>query len=211
MFVKFCGFTRAGDVEAAALLAVSAIGFVFHPSSPRFVEPKRARDIGSALDGSGVMRVGVFVDGGPDDVMRAAEAAGLDMLQLYDPGLAAAMERFLPVIRAYRVKDATDAARVQSPVPGGYALVDAWSPGAFGGSGRELPVEALRALPLRENVIVAGGIGAHNAASLIAEFAPWGIDVSSGIEDGPGMKSKIKMEQLMAIIEEASRHETTAG
>jgi phosphoribosylanthranilate isomerase len=133
------------------------------------------------------------------------------MLQLYDPGLAAAMERFLPVIRAYRVKDATDAARVQSPVPGGYALVDAWSPGAFGGSGRELPVEALRALPLRENVIVAGGIGAHNAASLIAEFAPWGIDVSSGIEDGPGMKSKIKMEQIMAIIEEVSRHETTAG
>lgn len=211
MFVKFCGFTRAVDVEAAARLPVSAIGFVFHPPSPRFVEPKRARDIGSALDGSGVMRVGVFVDAGPDDVLRAAEVAGLDMLQLYDPALAAAMGGVLPVIRAYRVKDANDAARVQSPGPGGYALVDAWSPCAFGGAGRALPGEALRALSLRENVIVAGGIGAHNAASLIAEFAPWGIDVSSGIEDAPGVKSESKMERLMTIIQEASRHETSAG
>lgn len=211
MFVKFCGFTRVCDVEAAACLPVSAIGFVFYPRSPRFVEPKRVRDIGSTLDGSGVMRVGVFVDAAPDDVLRAVEVAGLDMLQLYDPALAAAMEGVLPVIRAYRVKDAAGAARVTSPGPGGYALVDTWSPGAFGGTGRALPGEALRALSMRENVIVAGGIGAHNAASLIAKFAPWGIDVSSGIEDAPGVKSKSKMDRLMTIIQEVSRHETAAG
>ena len=80
MMVKICGITRREDAEAAVEAGASAIGFIFAASSPRYITPERAAEIGRGLD---VWKVGVFVDETAASVDAVARAASLDIVQVY--------------------------------------------------------------------------------------------------------------------------------
>ena len=83
MFVKFCGFTRPGDVEAACRLGVSACGFIFYTGSPRFCNFTIAKECIAICKEYGVMSVGVFVDNSPYAIASLACTLNLDALQIY--------------------------------------------------------------------------------------------------------------------------------
>ena len=100
MMIKVCGITRREDAEAAAGAGASAIGFVFHPRSPRYVSAERAAELGAGLP---VWKVGVFVDETPASIEAVMRAAALDVIQIYG-GDAPAGARLW---RAYRVAQAT--------------------------------------------------------------------------------------------------------
>ncbi len=198
--VKVCGITRLEDALAAVRLGADALGFNFWPRSKRYLPPEKARAIVRRLPPF-VTAVGVFVDPSHEDVLRAAEASGISMAQLHGdepPGLCLSLP--LPVLKAIRVADARCVAQLASYDVRGFVL-DTPTPG-YGGSGRtfdwSLVAEAARAMP----VILAGGLTPENVADAVRIVRPWGVDVASGVESGPGVKDEEKMRRFIERAKE---------
>jgi len=200
MFVKFCGFTRSQDIEDAAMLPLSSVGYIFYEKSARCITPEKGAEFSSILKGTGILKTGVFVKSSPDEIKRTAEIAGLDMLQVYDESTAKELKGFLPIIEAFRIKGGHDLPDKSSAE---FILLDTFSENEYGGSGKSFPHEILNNYPLIKKTIIAGGIKSSNLKKLIIEAQPFGVDISSGIETSRGIKSPEKMREIFSIIMEA--------
>ena len=203
MFVKMCGFTRVEDLEKIIGLNVSAAGFVFYRKSRRYIEPEKAKELCSVIKGSGISATGVFVDDDADEIKRIAEYAGLDMLQVYGRETALSLQGFLPVISCFRVKEEHSAADLPEPCGDGHVLFDTYDAKSMGGTGNSFNRNILREYRFRERMIVAGGVNSSNIYSLIKEIKPFGVDISSGIETAPGIKSPDRIHEILEKIAEA--------
>lgn len=206
MFVKICGITRHEDAAAAVAEGANALGFVFWPGSPRFIEPSRAREIVETLPPF-VAAVGVFVNQPAGHVIRVAGLARLSVVQLHgdeDEAMAAGIP--LPVIKAVSARGGTFADR---PWPERVMLlVDADDPIRRGGTGVTADWAVAAALARTRRVLLAGGLGPDNVAEAIERVRPFGIDVSSGIEVSPGVKDRTRLAALFEAIRVAEgRHE----
>jgi phosphoribosylanthranilate isomerase len=199
--VKICGVRRPEDARLACELGASAIGFVFWPDSPRFVEPDAARSIVAGLPPF-VAAVGVFVDQPPDHVSRVALLAGLTAVQLHgteDPRVY--LNRGLRVIKAVPVDAAFEAARACAALPAeATMLLDAHDPIRRGGTGRTIDWSAASAASRLRPVILSGGLHAGNVAEATALVRPYAIDVASGVESAPGEKDPAKLRNLFAAL-----------
>ncbi|HIE11733.1 MAG TPA: phosphoribosylanthranilate isomerase [Kiritimatiellae bacterium] len=201
IFVKICGLASAADVERVAELSPDAMGFVFWSRSPRAV---RVSDVAEWVRGlpRSIVRVGVFVDASRRDIERVMHAAGLDVVQLHGnepPGLC----RSLPfgVWKAVHLKKEEHGFPWREYRVDAF-LVDSYSAGMPGGTGVRSDWDGARRF-IREvsplPVILAGGLNPQNVASAITEVRPWGVDVSSGVESGPGRKDIRKVEDFLRI------------
>jgi phosphoribosylanthranilate isomerase len=199
MFVKICGITRREDAEAAVAEGASALGFVFWPGSPRFIDPSLAKDIVATLPPT-VAAVGVFVNQPASHVNSVASLAGLSAVQLHgDEDEGAAAEMTLPVIKAVSIRDgAFPDRRWPERV---MLLIDADDPIRRGGTGMSANWPAAAAIARRRRVLLAGGLRPDNVAEAIGCVRPFGIDVSSGVEHSPGIKDR----RLLAALFEAIR------
>ncbi|MCG8450690.1 MAG: phosphoribosylanthranilate isomerase [Pirellulales bacterium] len=208
--IKICGITRREDLSAAKELGVDAVGVNFFEQSPRFVSSDQARPFRSA---TAPMLVGVFVNAKPAGIAKAIEAFGLQALQIHGDEPPDTMVELpnIPVIRARRIDDrgigpiAEDlaACRAAGRQPDA-VLVDAMTPGRYGGTGRTVSWTALAdyrqwlgELPL----ILAGGLTPENVGEAIHTVRPTGVDVASGVESAPGIKDHAKMQ---SFVEEAT-------
>jgi phosphoribosylanthranilate isomerase len=200
MFVKFCGFTRSQDIECAAMLPVSSVGFIFHEKSDRFITAEKGAEFSGILKGTGILKTGVFVKSSVDEIKRTAEIARLDMLQVYDKSTARELKGFLPIIEAFRVKGANELPDKSSAE---FILLDAFSDNEYGGTGKSFHHEILNNYPLINRTIIAGGVNSSNLKKIIIEAQPFGVDISSGIETARGIKSSHKMREIFSIIMEA--------
>jgi phosphoribosylanthranilate isomerase len=192
---KICGITRQEDALLAENLGAWALGFILAPGTRRYIEPEQIRPISSAL-GPFLVRVGVFVDTPPEEVLRQMEAARLQVAQLHGaepPGWAEQVRRFFPVIKAIRISGPASPEWLTYPADA--LLVDGVSPG----SGQSYPLEWL--LPLRQHprLIVAGGLTPENLRSVL-DLAPYAVDVSSGVELEPGRKDPNKLRVFLAQV-----------
>jgi len=203
--VKVCGLTRIDEAVACADMGAEAIGLVFYPPSPRLVSGKRAREICGALPQK-VWKVGVFVDEPLREVLRTVEFCGLNCVQLHGaepPEMVASLESAgIKVIKSLFVRKrpllseagryAASAYLVESGeglVPGGAGL--AWKWGEAGGVFWGLPC------------ILAGGLKPENVGEAIYEFCPDAVDVSSGVESGPGRKDLSKVRAFIDAVRHA--------
>src|ERR671937_2100714 len=186
MFVKICGITRIEDAEAAVDAGANAIGLVFWPNSPRFVDPYRARAIVAALPPF-VTAVGLFVNQPAEYINAVASLARLGAIQLHGderPDSIARLHR--PVVKAVSLSSDPDPARHW---PASVTLlIDAHDPERRGGTGRTIDWRAAAAIAGRRRTILAGGLTPENVAEAVARVRPFGIDVSSGVEKAPGVK-----------------------
>jgi phosphoribosylanthranilate isomerase len=203
VIVKICGITRLEDAEAAVAAGASAIGFIFWPESPRFIDPHRARAIAAALPPF-VTTVGVFVNQPLDHVNGVASLVRLAAVQLHGdemPAFAAAVSS--PVLKAVTV--GTDMrgwpARVR-------LLLDVHDPVARGGTGRTINWAAAADMAGQRDIVLAGGLTPDNVADAIARVRPFGIDVSSGVERAPGIKDHRRLRALFEAVHDAG-HITT--
>lgn len=197
MFVKICGITRPDDAAVAAECGASAIGFIFWPKSRRWIEPEAARAIVRMLPPF-VTPVGVFVDETAAHVNAVAELVGLGAVQLHgdeSPEMLVELER--PVVKAVGRVDGTTAARWPDRVT---MLVDADDRVHYGGTGMKADWAAAAALAATRRVILAGGIRPENVADAVTTVKPFGIDVSSGVEDAPGIKNPERIRALFEIV-----------
>jgi phosphoribosylanthranilate isomerase len=210
MLVKVCGITRPEDAAAAVGLGARALGFLFWPGSPRFIEPSSARAIVRTLPPF-VTPVGLFVNQPIDEVHRVAAEVGLGAVQLHGDESVEYVERVeRPVVKALSIGGSVDMADVDRWPARVILLLDSHDPER---SGRRQTVDWAQAarVAAKRRTLLAGGLGPENVADAIARVRPFGIDVSSGVETAPGVKDH---ERLRALFEAVSRltddHEAVA-
>ena len=203
MIVKICGITRVEDAEAAVAAGAGAIGFIFWPKSPRFIDPHRARTIAAGLPPF-VTPVGVFVNQPLEYVNGVASLVRLGAVQLHGdetPSFAGAVSR--PVIKALAVT-----ADPHIWAPRVRLLLDVADPVARGGTGRTIDWAAAARLADQRQMLLAGGLTPDNVSDAIARVRPYGIDVSSGVERAPGIKDHQRLRALFEAVHD-SGHTTT--
>ena len=188
--VKICGITSYEDAAAAVEAGADALGFVFYDKSPRCINPVRAAGIISRLPPF-IQTVGLFVNEETAQVNWTADYCGLDVVQLHgDETPEDCLEVKRRVIKAFRIQKIISIApleKYQDYQVSGY-LLDAWSPDAYGGTGRTFNWELAQAAKQFGPVVLAGGLTPENVAEAIRVVKPYGVDVSSGVETAPGKK-----------------------
>ncbi len=195
MFVKICGITRLSDAQVAVACGASAVGFIFWSKSRRWVEPEQARAIVRELPPF-VTPVGVFVDETVERINALADLVGLGAVQLHGDEAPEMVERLArPVVKAIGRIDEGVAARWPDRVT---MLVDADDRVNYGGTGARADWTGAARLAATRRTILAGGVNPENVAEAVATVRPFGIDVSSGVEDAPGIKNP---ERIRALFE----------
>ena len=208
--VKICGITRERDARAAVRAGADAIGFVFWPTSPRAITPAKAAAISRSVPGF-VTRVGVFVDASPTEVARVVRRARLDAVQLHgDERARDYLDCGAAVIKAVSLESRADLRRARALPPHVTVLVDVRDLERRGGTGRTANWRLAKALARRRPILLAGGLGPANVRTAIRTVRPWGLDVSSGVEAKPGIKSSAKIQALFARIGRADMEEETS-
>jgi phosphoribosylanthranilate isomerase len=203
--VKICGITNVEDALLAVDLGADALGFVF-ATGPRQIDPESAKAIIGALPDS-VAKVGVFVDSDPDQIRRVVRYCAIDTVQLHGEEAPAVCEIFMPrVIKAIRVRDEQTLEGLGAYIgkSAGFVL-DTFSQGREGGTGKTFDWSlAVKAKRVGVPVILAGGLNPQNVRTALEKVRPYGVDVSSGVEERPGKKSR---PLLKAFIEQVRRYE----
>lgn len=200
--LKACGVTSVEDAAAAARLGYDAVGMVFAPS-PRRVDPKRARAVSSSLP-PGLLRVGVFVDEDPREILRLMEYCFLDLAQLHGDESPRETARLgSRAIKALRPRGRQELGLIEE-YPGVFAiLLDAWDPDTRGGTGKRADWEVAALAAARVRVILAGGLNPGNVETAIRSVRPFGVDVSSGVETAPGTKDRALLAEFARRAREA--------
>jgi phosphoribosylanthranilate isomerase len=218
MWVKICGNTNLEDAALAVELGADAVGFVF-AASPRRVTPEQVAAITRHLP-AGAERVGVFDERDPENIAGAARVAGLtavqvhggfdeELLQQLGQRLAAGTSIIQTLHWTVGQESAAIriAAQVERIVGSGITdrvLIDSRVGSAGGGTGVAFDWAAARGVfgsaPNGIHLILAGGLRPDNVSQAIGQLAPWGVDVSSGVEAAPGRKDS---DRLMRFIENA--------
>ena len=196
MFVKVCGITRLTDALHAVQQGATALGFIFWPRSPRYVTPERAAEIISELP-STVTTVGVFVNEPVDGIRTTMTMSGASTVQLHgDEPPAYADALGWPLLRSVDVADGRATCAAWPPQT--MFLVDAVDRDRRGGTGQTVDWPRAAALARHWRVVLAGGLTPENVGDAIAAVRPYGVDVSSGVEEAPGVKDFDKVARFVA-------------
>lgn len=212
--IKICGLTRAQDVHACAHSGADALGFVFYPPSKRFVSAVHAAELCADLPAF-ISTVALFVNPDPQGVKDVIQVLHPSLLQFHgdeDPSFCASFG--LPYLKAFRVGGpgldtaANVAKTCQAFAHAAGWLFDSYTP-AFGGSGQgfdhALLSDLSRADVVARPMILSGGLNAQNALGAIQNLNPWAVDVSSGVEESPGVKSTQKINDFVRAVHQAIR------
>lgn len=206
--VKICGVTCGDEAHAIVAMGADAIGVNFWPGSKRFVPLHKSAPWLRELAGT-APRVAVTVNASDDELRLLQESGAIDWIQLHGDEtperVASLTEQGVPVFKAMGLRDRAmleTAAEYDSPT----LLLDAYAPGAYGGSGEtmdwSLGTEAVRRWPDRQ-IVLAGGLVPENVAAAIREVRPAGVDVASGVESSPGRKDLDQVKAFFAAVREA--------
>jgi tryptophan synthase beta subunit len=204
--IKICGLTNYADAQWAWQCGADLLGFIFVPSSRRYVSPAHAGEIIRTLKAAGcsAQYVGVFADEPLESCRAIAQSAGVDLVQLHgneSPAYAEALG--LPFILARRVRDGVPWDQLAGYAAWAY-LLDSYQEGTLGGTGQTWRWDLLGDAGAGRRIILAGGLTPANVAAAIRQAQPWGVDVASGVERAPGEKDQAKVQQFIAAARAAS-------
>lgn len=196
--VKVCGITRPEDALVAAELGADLIGMIFYRRSPRFVQPHQAEAIINKLS-QAVARVGVFVDEPVLPLLELADRLRLDYVQLHgnesDDQIDQVRRAGFEVIKAFRILGLADWENLFLS-HADLVLVDNATAELKGGTGRTFDWSIEPPRPVT-NLVLSGGLTVDNIEDGIARFDPVILDVNSGVESAPGIKSKPKLIEFI--------------
>ncbi len=191
--VKICGITNRDDALHAVQAGADALGFVFHKASPRNVSPEQAAAVIKTLPPF-VQAVGLFVNADVDFINATCDLCRLDIVQLHGdepPEFCELVAR--RVVKAFRIKDITSLEPMTDYRVAGY-LLDAWSPGVYGGTGITFNWEVAEIAKQYGRIILSGGLTPDNVRQAVERVEPYAVDVSSGVELSPGKKDPAKVQ-----------------
>ena len=200
--VKICGITNVDDALAASDLGVDALGFVFYRESPRHISPDQAREIIRRLPPF-ITTVGVFVDLPPGEVKNIMRHASLDVAQLHGHELPEGCVLDGRVIKAIRVKELSDLEPLHHYHVSAF-LLDTYTKESFGGTGQIFNWDIALHAKQFGKIILAGGLNPDNVDKAVRLVKPYGVDVSSGVEERKGKKDHRKMGLFIKRAKDAS-------
>jgi phosphoribosylanthranilate isomerase len=201
--IKICGITNAQDAEAAVAAGADALGFVFYAQSPRCIEPAVAKRIIAQLPPF-ILSVGVFVNQDQETIRNIYNECGLAFAQLHGDETPAFCESLgRPILRALRLRDrgsllALAEYKGRMDVRG--FVVDAFSAEAYGGTGQTVDWSLAREVAKAAPILLAGGLTPGNVQEAVRQVQPYGVDVSSGVEERPGKKDHEKIRAFTRAI-----------
>ena len=207
--IKFCGFTRTGDVRLACELGADAIGFVFAEHSPRRIAAEQARAMRQALAPL-VDAVALFMDNPAEEVREVVRQVRPSLLQFHGDEDDAFCRGFgVPYLKAIAMGSEIAgqhpaALHLRYPAAAGF-LFDSHGNGVSGGSGQTFDWSRIPA-GIQKPFMLAGGLHPDNVFDAIAATLPWGVDVSSGIESATGLKDGDKMRRFVEEVRRADCH-----
>lgn len=192
--VKICGITNLDDAMAAVDFGADALGFVFFKGSPRYISQEGAGAIIRRLP-SFITTVGVFVNESIDRIEDAIELTGIDVVQLHGDEPPEMCNLSRRVIKAIRVKslESLDPLKNYKDMVSAF-LLDTFTPDTFGGTGQRFNWDIAADAKQFGRIILAGGLTPDNIANAIRQVRPYGVDVSSGVEEKKGKKDHPKLK-----------------
>lgn len=202
--VKICGITSVEDAFVAVSHGADALGFVFWPSSGRYLSPAAAGAIIRRLPPM-VTTLAVVVDPGADEIDSIVSQSGVDLVQFHGQEPAQFCERCSrPYVKGIRVKSDGDVLEVGDAHPRARAfLLDTYKKGLPGGTGESFDWDLIPP-DFGRPVILAGGLNAGNVGRAIAAAQPFAVDVSGGVERAPGVKDPAKIKQFLREVKRVS-------
>lgn len=211
--IKICGITRAEDLHAAVDAGADALGFVFYPKSPRYVAPEQFALLARELPPY-VSSVALFVNPSQEEVEAVLRAGPVSQIQFHGDETAGqcaaiAQQAGRPFVRAYRVKPDTAASDLLS-CELAYRAASPWFSGllldahvdAYGGAGKVFDW-SLIPKELAPRVVLSGGLSVQNATDAVVRVRPFAVDISSGVEQGKGIKDARKIAAFVAAVRAA--------
>lgn len=202
--VKICGITRLEDALAAVRAGADALGFVFYPASPRYVDPAVAGLIIRQLPPF-VTSVALFVNESAEQVCAVMDQTGVDLLQFHgdeSPEFCTQFNR--PYFKALRMSPDIDVVAETKRFASSRAiLLDAYRPGVPGGTGEAFDWERIPS-DIDKPLILAGGLDQSNVAKAISQVKPYAVDVSGGVEAAKGLKDSSKITSFMNEVARAN-------
>lgn len=211
--VKICGITNVEDARTAIEAGADMLGFNFYRPSPRFIEPKDAREVISGLrpetesSNRTVITVGVFVnESTPQSLLGLANLAGVDAVQLHGNESVEFCRELKALLKERLLIKALNVG--QSFVPeeaSGYAvdavMLDAYHSTLRGGTGQRIDWDiARRTRELAPRLFLAGGLSPENIAAAIATVQPYGVDACSSLEVSPRKKNAERVKAFVRAV-----------
>ena len=197
--VKICGIKTLSDAKFAVDYGADAIGFVF-AESIRNVSKEKARAIVRKLPPF-VTTVGLFVNDTAENIEAICRFCGLDTIQLHGnerPSLLNRLKAF-KTIKAFRIQNEKDIIPIRKYKPDAI-LLDGYSVNKMGGTGTSFDWKIVKKLKTSIPVIVAGGLTHLNVSQTIRIVNPYAVDVSSGVESGPGKKDRKLIKKFIDAV-----------
>tara|TARA_R110002072_G_scaffold42064_12_gene118179 strand:+ start:133946 stop:134590 length:645 start_codon:yes stop_codon:yes gene_type:complete len=202
--IKVCGITTLEAANAAVDAGADAVGFVLVEDTPRYIEPEQAAAIMYSLPPF-IGAVGVVQDLDVDQFCELEYACPAHTMQLHGKEPVDTVQACGPgVIKAFKYEDATinsQLTRWAKVEEVDALLID----GSAGGTGETFDWSNLAPLikDYPKKIIIAGGLDASNVGQVIETLRPYAVDVSSGVEDAPGVKNLTKIAEFCAAVRAA--------
>mgnify|MGYP001169107805 CR=1 FL=1 len=216
--LKICGLRDYDSANVAVESGANFLGFVFVPGARRCLEMNHAKNMienlktkhGDKLPGL----VGLFANQKIARVNKIVHHLNLDLVQLcggeeheYVKGID------VPTIKQVKVVEdeqfTASVAKVREQVElalnyGSMVVLDKYEASSYGGTGSKFNWNIAAELSDTYNLILAGGLDCDNIVDAISQVAPWGVDVSSGIETD-GIKDKDKIRKFSSSVLQSSQ------
>ncbi len=205
--VKICGVHDVATALHAASAGADAIGLVFYPPSPRYVEMDVAKRIAASLPAE-VDSVALLVNAEPAFIREVIAVVRPNILQFHGDEDAGFCAQFgVPYWKAIRVNPSTDLLKLRVEFASAERLLldadkDADKTGLYGGSGETFDWQLIPD-SMRADIILSGGLKPENVAAAIRAVRPWAVDVSSGVESSKGVKSLSRITEFIEAVKRA--------
>jgi phosphoribosylanthranilate isomerase len=202
--IKICGITNVEDALFAADCGADFLGFIFVPSSPRFIEPEKAGAIAARLreNGDAPKLVGVFQDASADYIHEIRNVVFVDLVQLHGTESNDDIREIgIPAIKTLHVGEALpETHRVPTAA---WLLFDTYDQYRVGGTGKRFEWSLLAKFERSKPFFLSGGLNPDNVVAALSLVRPDAIDVASGVESSPGVKDRNKVARLFERVRRA--------
>jgi len=198
--VKICGITNTLDAQRVCDSGADAMGLVFYPPSPRYIQIKEARAIVENLPPF-MTSVALFVNAEREEIEKVLHEVDIDLIQFHGDESAEFCRSFSrPYIKAIRMKEGLDLYAIEKEYATARALLlDTYKKGIPGGTGESFNWQQVPH-DLSKPIILAGGLDADNIAQAIKQVRPYAVDVSGGVEASKGQKDQHKIIAFMKNV-----------
>jgi phosphoribosylanthranilate isomerase len=207
--VKACGITNLEDAREAINCGYDALGFIF-ADSPRKINIEAAEYILKALPPF-INCVAVFMDENPAVIKEVLRNCPFDTIQLHGEENPQSLLQFKPqkkIIKSIRVKDESSLDIIDNYKEADAFLLDTYVKDVAGGTGQVFDWQIARtAKKYNKPIILSGGLNPENIVQAISEVKPFAVDVSSGIEEYPGKKSRLLMKEFIQKTKGSNNYE----